>query len=74
MTGQASIKAFGGGGDKRKKAWGSFRFFGLDEEPLTLALSRRERGLAWCGFKITTHQLPLLPGEGWGEGKRCAQA
>ena len=41
---------------------------GQDQEPLTLTLSRRERGLTARGFKNTNNQLPLPPGEGWGEG------
>jgi hypothetical protein len=54
-----------------------------DQEPLTLALSRRERELiAWTGrdtptwdtelnenFDKPTDRPPLPPGEGWGEGK-----
>jgi hypothetical protein len=54
-----------------------------DQEPLTLALSRRERGLiAWTGRDTPTwdtefnanseqpiNRPPLPPGEGWGEGK-----
>ena len=42
----------------------------LNQKPLTLALSQRERGLTACVFKITANQLPLPPGEGWGEGQR----
>ena len=37
-------------------------------KPLTLTLSQRERGLTARGFKNTANQLPLPPGEGWGEG------
>ena len=35
---------------------------------LTLALSQRERELTVRGINISTDQLPLPPGEGWGEG------
>ena len=40
-------------------------------KPLTLALSRRERGLkARAGLRNATHQPPLPLGEGWGEGRK----
>ena len=38
------------------------------QRPLTLTLSQRERGPTARGFKNTSNQLPLPPGEGWGEG------
>ena len=43
----------------------------VKQKPLTLALSRRERGLkAKAVLRNTTHQPPLPLGEGRGEGRK----
>jgi len=50
-----------------KKIAGFIPFFPGRKKPLTLALSRRERGRIDGVLETACGLLPLPPGEGWGE-------
>ena len=49
---------------EREKGLSACDFKNTANQPL----SQRERGLTARDFKSTANQLPLPPGEGWGEG------